>query len=133
TQRVDTTPAGKDWIAGKSAGWKVYNTSETDTMYRFLQALAFRCRTMPHRMRVHNQREWRREPGTVQVTNYPPIISFTINHNPAAGRLKDTVTNVKNGQGFTVNINADDTAHPSLHLIRSSMKLSVRADLSEPS
>lgn len=82
-QRVDTTPAGKDWIAGESAGWKVYNTSETDKMYvpldllfsrnrdrdrqRVVQALAFRYRTMPHRMRVHNQRGWRREPGTVQV------------------------------------------------------------------
>ncbi|KAG1785846.1 uncharacterized protein HD556DRAFT_1419148 [Suillus plorans] len=50
------------------------------------------------------------------VTNYPPVISFTINHN-ATGSLKDTTANLKNGQGFTVNIiseafveNANSTA-----------------------
>ncbi|KAG1798279.1 uncharacterized protein HD556DRAFT_1440619 [Suillus plorans] len=37
------------------------------------------------------------------VTNYPPVISFAINHN-AMGSLKDTTTNLKNGQRFAVNI-----------------------------
>ncbi|KAG1845256.1 hypothetical protein C8R48DRAFT_779993 [Suillus tomentosus] len=44
-----------------------------------------------------------REPGTVQVTNYPPVISIAVNDS-APGRLKDTATNLKNGQGFTVSI-----------------------------
>ncbi|KAG1788541.1 uncharacterized protein HD556DRAFT_1402793 [Suillus plorans] len=37
------------------------------------------------------------------VTDYPPVISFGINRN-AAGHLKDTTRNLKNGQGFAVNI-----------------------------
>ncbi|KAG1784763.1 uncharacterized protein HD556DRAFT_1540341 [Suillus plorans] len=37
------------------------------------------------------------------VTNYPPVIPFAVNDS-APGRLKDTATNLKNGQGFTVNI-----------------------------
>jgi len=35
--------------------------------------------------------------------NYPPIISFACNYN-APGRIKDTIANLKNNQGFTVNI-----------------------------
>ncbi|KAG1815376.1 hypothetical protein EV424DRAFT_1412429, partial [Suillus variegatus] len=82
-QRVGATPAGKDWLAGESAGWKVYSTTEMDKKY---------------------------------VTNYPPAISFAINQN-ATGSLKDTTANLKNGQGFAVNIiseafieNANSTA-----------------------
>ncbi|KAG1799538.1 hypothetical protein EV424DRAFT_452839 [Suillus variegatus] len=37
------------------------------------------------------------------VTNYPPVISFAINHD-ATGSLKDTTANLKKGQGFAVNI-----------------------------
>ncbi|KAG2122507.1 hypothetical protein BD769DRAFT_1777144 [Suillus cothurnatus] len=29
-EKVNTTPVGKDWLAGESAGWKVYNTAELD-------------------------------------------------------------------------------------------------------
>lgn len=32
-QKVDATPAGKEWLEGESAGWKVFNTAETDKMY----------------------------------------------------------------------------------------------------
>ncbi|KAG1799404.1 uncharacterized protein HD556DRAFT_1305617 [Suillus plorans] len=37
------------------------------------------------------------------VTNYPPAISFAINHN-ATGTLKDMTANLKNSQGFAMNI-----------------------------
>ncbi|KAG1885255.1 hypothetical protein F4604DRAFT_1952241 [Suillus subluteus] len=37
------------------------------------------------------------------VTNYPPIISFACNYS-APGRFKDTIANLKNNQGFTMNI-----------------------------
>ncbi|KAG1888652.1 hypothetical protein F4604DRAFT_1714255 [Suillus subluteus] len=35
--------------------------------------------------------------------NYPLIISFACNHY-APGHLKDTIANLRNSQGFTVNI-----------------------------
>ncbi|KAG1806377.1 uncharacterized protein HD556DRAFT_1302867 [Suillus plorans] len=35
--------------------------------------------------------------------NYPPIILFTCNHS-TPGRIKDTIANLKNSQGFTVDI-----------------------------
>jgi hypothetical protein len=70
-QKIDTTPAGKEWVAGESAGWKVYDTAETDKTYvlldllfsrnrdhdqqRYLQALDLRHRTTPYCVRVHNQ------------------------------------------------------------------------------
>ncbi|KAG1786310.1 uncharacterized protein HD556DRAFT_1240541 [Suillus plorans] len=106
-QRVDTTPAGKDWIAGESAGWKVYNTSETDKieLYKLLLSgivpCPIACVSTISEDGVENLAPFS---WFNTVTNYPPVISFAINNNPAAGRLKDTVTNVKNGQGFTVNI-----------------------------
>ncbi|KAG2055656.1 hypothetical protein BDR06DRAFT_1006849 [Suillus hirtellus] len=67
------------------------------------QALEFRHSTTSHVTRIHDQRRWGGEPGTLQVTNYPPVISFTINHD-ATGSLKDTSANLKNSQGFPVNI-----------------------------
>ncbi|KAG2338565.1 hypothetical protein BDR05DRAFT_1004136 [Suillus weaverae] len=41
--RIHTTPAGTDWVAGESAGWKVYNIAETDKAY-VLFDLSFRRR-----------------------------------------------------------------------------------------
>jgi hypothetical protein len=82
-EKVDTTPVGKDWLAGESAGWKVYNTAELDEAYvlldlllsryrdrnrqQYAQTLEFGHRTAPHRICVHNQRGGYREPGTIQV------------------------------------------------------------------
>ncbi|KAG1807070.1 hypothetical protein EV424DRAFT_1428112 [Suillus variegatus] len=47
-------------------------------------------------------RTWHPSVGST-VTNYLPVISFVINHD-ATGSLKDTTMNLKNGQGFSVNI-----------------------------
>ncbi|KAG1776049.1 P-loop containing nucleoside triphosphate hydrolase protein [Suillus placidus] len=41
--RIDTTAAGTDWVAGESAGWKVYNIAATDKAY-VLFDLSFRRR-----------------------------------------------------------------------------------------
>lgn len=43
-QRVDATPAGKDWLAGESAGWKVYSTTEMDKKYVLLHLFISRDR-----------------------------------------------------------------------------------------
>ncbi|KAG2338567.1 hypothetical protein BDR05DRAFT_1062709 [Suillus weaverae] len=58
------------------------------------------------------------------VTNYPPMISFACNHS-ALGRLKGTTLNVKNSQGFIVNIisepfveNARENAYACTFMIR---------------
>ncbi|KAG1838699.1 hypothetical protein F4604DRAFT_1691510 [Suillus subluteus] len=40
------------------------------------------------------------------VTNHSPIISLACNHS-APGRFKDTIANLKNSQGFTVNISSE--------------------------
>ncbi|KAG1740288.1 hypothetical protein EDB19DRAFT_1708614 [Suillus lakei] len=93
-QRIDTTPAGKAWLEGESAGWKVYNTAEIDkaNLMKLLNS-----GVVPRPIAFVSTIS---EEG---VTNYPPVISFACNHN-ALGRLKDTTTNLKNSQGFTVNI-----------------------------
>jgi hypothetical protein len=70
-EKVDTNPAGKDWLAGESAGWKAYNTAELNEVYvlinllfspncdpnrqQYAQASEFERRTTPHRIGVHNQ------------------------------------------------------------------------------
>ncbi|KAG1786297.1 uncharacterized protein HD556DRAFT_1309859 [Suillus plorans] len=118
-QRVDATPAGKDWLAGESAGWKVYSTAEMDktNLNKLLNS-----GVLPRPMSLVSTIS---EDGVESlapfswfntVTNYPPVISFAINHN-ATGSLKDTTANLKNGQGFAVNIiseafveNANSTA-----------------------
>lgn len=35
-QRIDATLTGKEWVAGESAGWKVYDTAKTDETYVLL-------------------------------------------------------------------------------------------------
>ncbi|KAG1850515.1 hypothetical protein C8R48DRAFT_727409, partial [Suillus tomentosus] len=93
-QKVDATPAGKDWLAGESAGWKVYDTAEMDKAnIRKLLNSGIAPRPMTIVSTIS-------EDG---VTGYPPVISFGINRN-AAGHLKDTTRNLKNGRGFAVNI-----------------------------
>ncbi|KAG1803201.1 hypothetical protein EV424DRAFT_1351562 [Suillus variegatus] len=105
-QKVDATPAGKEWLEGESAGWKVFNTAETDKidLYKLLisgivpRPIAFVSTISEDGVENLAPFSWFNT-----VTNYPPVISFAVNHS-APGRLKDTATNLKNGQGFTVNI-----------------------------
>ncbi|KAG1854972.1 hypothetical protein DFJ58DRAFT_703022 [Suillus subalutaceus] len=105
-QRVDTTPAGKDWVAGESAGWKIYNTAELDkvNMTKLLNSgivprpIAFVSTISEEGIENLAPYSWFNT-----VTTYPPIISFACNNN-AVGGLKDTAVNVMNSQGFSVNI-----------------------------
>ncbi|KAG1854974.1 hypothetical protein DFJ58DRAFT_372743 [Suillus subalutaceus] len=105
-QRVDTTPAGKDWVAGESAGWKIYNTAELDkvNMTKLLNSgivprpIAFVSTISEEGIENLAPYSWFNT-----VTTYPPIISFACNNN-ALGGLKDTAVNVMNSQGFSVNI-----------------------------
>jgi len=85
-EKADTTPAGKDWLAGESAGWKVYNTAELNEAYvlidllfspnrdpnrqQYAQGSEVGRRTTPHRIGVYNQRGGYREPRTVQVRHF---------------------------------------------------------------
>ncbi|KAG2035297.1 hypothetical protein BDR03DRAFT_923034 [Suillus americanus] len=118
-QRVDSTPAGKDWVAGESAGWKVYNTAELDkvNMTKLLNSgivprpIAFVSTINEEGVENLAPYSWFNT-----VTTYPPIISFGCNNN-ALGGLKDTAANLKHSQGFSVNIvsepfieNANSTA-----------------------
>lgn len=51
----------------------------------------------------HRHRPWiRLLTPHVQVTNWPPLVSFSCSNGPT--RIKDTAINVRNGKGFTVNI-----------------------------
>ncbi|KAG1888590.1 hypothetical protein F4604DRAFT_960423 [Suillus subluteus] len=105
-QRVDTTPAGKDWVAGESAGWKIYNTAELDKVdiTKLLNSgivprpIAFVSTISEDGIENLAPYSWFNT-----VTTYPPIISFACNNN-ALGGLKDTAVNVMNSQGFSVNI-----------------------------
>ncbi|KAG1876329.1 hypothetical protein F4604DRAFT_1621999 [Suillus subluteus] len=105
-QRVDTTPAGKEWVAGESAGWKIYNTAELDKVdiTKLLNSgivprpIAFVSTISEDGIENLAPYSWFNT-----VTTYPPIISFACNNN-ALGGLKDTAANVKNSQGFSVNI-----------------------------
>ncbi|KAG1803202.1 hypothetical protein EV424DRAFT_1517779 [Suillus variegatus] len=105
-QRVDATPAGKDWLAGEPAGWKVYNTAEMDkaNIRKLLNSgIAPRPMTIVSTISEDGVENLASFSWFNTVTDYPPVISFGINRNPA-GRLKDTTRNLKNGQGFAVNI-----------------------------
>ncbi|KAG2091226.1 uncharacterized protein F5147DRAFT_643259 [Suillus discolor] len=118
-QRVDTTPAGKDWLGDESAGWKVCSTTEMDqTNLNKLLNSGVLPRPMSLVSTISEDGVGNLAPFSWfnTVMNYPPVISFAINHN-ATGSLKDTTANLKNGQGFAVNIiskafieNANSTA-----------------------
>ncbi|KAG2083435.1 hypothetical protein BD769DRAFT_627949 [Suillus cothurnatus] len=105
-EKVDTNPAGKDWLAGESAGWKAYNTAELNevNMHKLLNSSV-----VPRPIALVSTIS---EEGIENlapyswfniVTTYPPVISFGCNNN-ASGGLKDTAANLKKSQGFTVNM-----------------------------
>ncbi|KAG0695829.1 hypothetical protein DFH29DRAFT_837475 [Suillus ampliporus] len=105
-QRIETTPAGKAWVAGESAGWNVYNTAETDKKDLFkLLSSGIVPRPIAFVSTISEKGVGNLAPYSWFniVTTYPPIISFGCNRNGLGG-LKDTTTNVMNSQGFTVNI-----------------------------
>ncbi|OJA13278.1 hypothetical protein AZE42_05026 [Rhizopogon vesiculosus] len=105
-QRVDTTPAGKAWVAGEPEGWKVYNTAETDKMdLLMLMMSGIAPRPIASVSTINEQGVENLSPFSWfnTVSSYPPIISFACNDS-SSGRLKDTAVNVMNSQGFTVNI-----------------------------
>ncbi|KAG2064656.1 hypothetical protein BDR04DRAFT_1109765 [Suillus decipiens] len=105
-QKIDTTPAGKEWLEGEAAGWKVFNTAETDKvdLYKLFisgivpRPIAFVSTISEEGIENLSPFSWFNT-----VTNYPPVISFACNHS-APGVLKDTIANIKTNQGFTVNI-----------------------------
>ncbi|KAG2153446.1 uncharacterized protein EDB93DRAFT_1271008 [Suillus bovinus] len=105
-QRVDTTPAGKDWLADESAGWKVYDTAEINksNLNKLLNSGVV-PRPMALVSTISDDGIENIAPFSWfnTVTNYPPVISFSVNRK-SPGHLKDTTTNLKNGQGFAVNI-----------------------------
>ncbi|KAG1848691.1 hypothetical protein F4604DRAFT_1935295 [Suillus subluteus] len=107
-QRVDTTPAGKYWVAGESAGWKVYNTAKTDKVYVLDEPGTIQVKrtstiiSSPCTLTSLASTSWFNTPFPVG-TNYPLIVSFACNQT-APSRFKDTIANLKNSQGFTVSV-----------------------------
>ncbi|KAG2108541.1 hypothetical protein BD769DRAFT_1365882 [Suillus cothurnatus] len=105
-EKVDTTPVGKDWLAGESAGWKVYNTAELDeaNTHKLLNSgivprpIAFVSTISEEGIENLAPFSWFNT-----VTTYPPVISFGCNNN-ASGGLKDTAANLKKSKEFSVNI-----------------------------
>ncbi|KAG2083826.1 hypothetical protein BD769DRAFT_1646466 [Suillus cothurnatus] len=85
---IDTTPAGKDWLAGKSAVWKVYNTAELNevNMHKLLNS-GILPRPIALVSTISNLRD---------IENLAPY--------SASGGLRDTAANSKNKKGFTVNM-----------------------------
>ncbi|KAH7903376.1 hypothetical protein BJ138DRAFT_1074133 [Hygrophoropsis aurantiaca] len=89
-------------MEGEKEGWKVINTAEADRMKLYTlmisgivpRPIAF-VSTISE-SGVENLAPFR------QVTHHPPIISFAC--SKGGNGLKDTAHNVKNSQGFTVNI-----------------------------
>ncbi|KAG1724913.1 hypothetical protein EDB19DRAFT_1858384 [Suillus lakei] len=101
SQRIDTTPAGKAWLEGESAGWKVYNTAETDkTNIMKLLNSGIVPRPIAFVSTIS-------EEGVENLVLFRSRTTRLLSHSHATttpGYLKDMTTNLKNSQGFTVNI-----------------------------
>ncbi|KAG1847707.1 hypothetical protein F4604DRAFT_1883986 [Suillus subluteus] len=81
--RIHITPAIKDRVAGESAGWKVYNTAETDKTYVLPES---------------------RNPLDSDTLPLSNVSLCTLTWLASTSRLKDTIAKLKSIQGFTVNI-----------------------------
>ncbi|KAH7930370.1 hypothetical protein BV22DRAFT_1028605 [Leucogyrophana mollusca] len=104
-QKTDSTAAGAKWMEGEKGGWKVINTAEEDRLKLYTlmisgivpRPIAFVSTISESGVENLAPFSWFN-----MVTNHPPIVSFACSNVPAG--LKDTAHNVKNSQGFTVNI-----------------------------
>ncbi|KAI9460406.1 hypothetical protein HD554DRAFT_2197018 [Boletus coccyginus] len=104
-QKVDSTPAGQAWLEGEKQGWHTIDTAECDRLelYKLMisgivpRPIAFVSTISEDGVENLAPFSWFN-----MVTSSPPIVSFSCSNGPA--RIKDTTNNVKNSQGFTVNI-----------------------------
>ncbi|KAG2031697.1 hypothetical protein BDR03DRAFT_875415, partial [Suillus americanus] len=105
-ERVDTTPAGKYWVAGESAGWKpaaIVTAIDSDIYKLLISGIVARPMAFVSTISEEHIENLKSFSWFYTVMNYPPVISFVCNHT-APSRLKDTIANLKNTQGFTVSI-----------------------------
>ncbi|KAH9941440.1 hypothetical protein B0H21DRAFT_752741 [Amylocystis lapponica] len=104
-EKVSATPEGKEWVEAGKAGFTTIGASEQDQIqwYKLLisgivpRPIAFVSTV-----------------STSGVTNNPPIIAFAGTDPINPGRLKDSVLNIKNTKGFTVNVISVPFAHNAL-------------------
>ena len=124
TQPVDSVPAGKAWVDGEQKGWTVVDTSKTEPRYALfeqnLQSFIFKHAIIRKIYQITVSGIVPRPIAFVssvsadgvgnlapfswfnQVSHNPPVVSISILHR--ADREKDTLRNIKETKGFTVNI-----------------------------
>jgi hypothetical protein len=124
TQPVDSVPAGKSWVDGEQGGWTVVDTSKAEPRYAFLNKFSF-YHVAYHAIirKIYQITVSGIVPRPIafvssvsadgvgnlapfswfnQVSHNPPVLSISILHR--ADREKDTLRNIKETKGFTVNI-----------------------------
>ncbi|KAH9477469.1 hypothetical protein JR316_0009685 [Psilocybe cubensis] len=109
-QRVEETPEGKAWVEGEKAGWTVVDTSKEETRRLYAIGIAgivprpIAFVSTVSKDGVENIAPFRRVSHWFnQVSPNPFVVSISCAHGGPKG-AKDTLTNILNGAGFTINI-----------------------------
>ncbi|KAI0333209.1 hypothetical protein GY45DRAFT_1245176 [Cubamyces sp. BRFM 1775] len=108
-RKVEDTPEGKKWLEGEKEGWKTIETASEDPAYYAMMISGIVPRPIAFVSSissdgVENLAPFRQPCSWFnQVTHNPPIISVSCSAG-AGGGLKDTASNIKATQNFTVNI-----------------------------
>lgn len=104
-QKVDTTPEGKEWVEGESAGFKFVDTATFEPMKLYaLMISGIVPRPVAFVSTISESGVENLAPFSWfnMVTFAPPTISISVSHTPAG--LKDTARNIFTTKEFTVSI-----------------------------
>ncbi|KAF5380164.1 hypothetical protein D9615_006194 [Tricholomella constricta] len=106
-QNVDATPGGREWLEGEKAGWKTVDTAIEDPHKLYgLMISGIVPRPVAFVSTISEDGSTNLAPFSWfnQVSAFPPVISVSCTRSADLTRVKDTVRNIKDTKGFTVNI-----------------------------
>ncbi|KAF8056627.1 hypothetical protein FPV67DRAFT_645253 [Lyophyllum atratum] len=106
-QKIDETPAGREWMEGEKHGWKTIDaaTEEPRKLYGLLvSGIAPRPVAFVSTISEDGSTNLAPYSWFNQVSASPPVISLSCSKPADPTRMKDTVRNIMATKGFTVDI-----------------------------
>ncbi|GLB39361.1 putative flavin reductase like domain containing protein [Lyophyllum shimeji] len=106
-EKVDASPAGREWSEGEKAGWKLVNPLEEAPRKLYdlmLSGIVPRPIAFVSTISADGATNLAPYSWFNQVSAFPPVISVSCTLGIDHTRTKDTVRNIRSTKSFTVNI-----------------------------
>ncbi|KAH0839453.1 hypothetical protein J3R83DRAFT_243 [Lanmaoa asiatica] len=106
SQKIDSTPQGREWMEGEKRGWKTVVTAKEDPIKLYaLMISGVVPRPIALISTISEEGIENLAVFRCDISNWPPVVAFSCLNAAPGNRLKDTTDNVKNStSGFVVNI-----------------------------